>query len=444
MAPITPDTDASTPPTGTPMPVQIPLSAQEPARPSAVGIALKQAREAKSQSIEQVAARLRIRANFLKALEEGDSQALPGHVYALGFVRSYAEYLKLDPIETVQGYKREVDDHAHHAELTFPAASVPRQSSGIPAMVVLGALLLAGLAGWQITQTKTVLIADGISTPPGLSNAGLTVIAGTSDNAASSAPAPIGPAPHIATALLDIARASTSKTPGQDSNPLAPADPIPWPAYVLPSDLVAALNERAAANKAPPTPQRRPQPPAAEVSDRDEAAEVVAAPVRQREPEDPIPSAGNAPKPAAKVASQSVPAKIPSPRSDTGTTRVASLDPSRLPPIPPTMPATLGATNGGNAYGQANSDARIVIAAKTDIWIQIRDRNQNDLFTRMLRAGDSYRVPNRPDLLLLTGNAGGLKLTVDGNTIASLGSDGAVRRDIALNADDLLARATPQ
>ena len=59
------------------------------------------------------------------------------------------------------------------------------------------------------------------------------------------------------------------------------------------------------------------------------------------------------------------------------------------------------------------------------------------LLTRVLRAGDSYRVPDRPGLLMETGNAGGLEITVDSETIPDLGPKGAVRRGIALDADSL-------
>jgi cytoskeleton protein RodZ len=44
-------------------------------------------------------------------------------------------------------------------------------------------------------------------------------------------------------------------------------------------------------------------------------------------------------------------------------------------------------------------------------------------------------VPAKPSLLLTTGNAGGTELLVDGTPSASLGGDGAVRRDLPLDAD---------
>ena len=56
-----------------------------------------------------------------------------------------------------------------------------------------------------------------------------------------------------------------------------------------------------------------------------------------------------------------------------------------------------------------------------------------------MRAGDTYEVPNRPGLKLLTGNAGALDILIDGEATPSLGPIGAVRRDISLNAELLRA-----
>jgi hypothetical protein len=84
-------------------------------------------------------------------------------------------------------------------------------------------------------------------------------------------------------------------------------------------------------------------------------------------------------------------------------------------------------------YGVGNTGARIVLRATQEAWVQVRDSDDNLLLTRLLRAGDSYRVPNRPGLTMLTGNAGGLEITVDGNRLGSLGSVGKVRRDVPLD-----------
>ena len=71
--------------------------------------------------------------------------------------------------------------------------------------------------------------------------------------------------------------------------------------------------------------------------------------------------------------------------------------------------------------------------------MQVRDNDGNVIWTRILRAGDSYRVPNRSGLTLLTGNAGALEVRVDGKAAPPLGAEGAVRRNIVLDPEKLAA-----
>jgi cytoskeleton protein RodZ len=76
-----------------------------------------------------------------------------------------------------------------------------------------------------------------------------------------------------------------------------------------------------------------------------------------------------------------------------------------------------------------------VLRANADSWVQVRDRAGQVLLNRILHAGETWDVPARPNLLLTTGNAGGTDLMVDGAASASLGSNGAVRRDLPLDPD---------
>lgn len=70
-----------------------------------VGEILRRTRVHYGQSLEDVEIILRIRAAQLQALEEGRIDLLPGRVYAIGFVRSYAEYLGLDGEKMVNLFK---------------------------------------------------------------------------------------------------------------------------------------------------------------------------------------------------------------------------------------------------------------------------------------------------------------------------------------------------
>lgn len=90
--------------------------------------------------------------------------------------------------------------------------------------------------------------------------------------------------------------------------------------------------------------------------------------------------------------------------------------------------------------GSLASDAagHIVLEAKADSWVEVRDPESNaTLMARLLRAGDVYRIPDKPGLKLSTGNAGGLTVMIDGQAAPPLGKDGIVRRGIALDPEAL-------
>ena len=119
----------------------------------------------------------------------------------------------------------------------------------------------------------------------------------------------------------------------------------------------------------------------------------------------------------------------------------------------PASPAEAGSGSGGrpSAVGSAmaavpavtdpapNPPGEVVIRATADSWIQIRDARQSVLLTRVLKAGESCRAPDRPGLSLRTGNAGGLEITVDGVPAPPIGGRGMVRRNVALDGHALLA-----
>ncbi len=96
------------------------------------------------------------------------------------------------------------------------------------------------------------------------------------------------------------------------------------------------------------------------------------------------------------------------------------------------------ASTGGQSEPAAEEPSRIVINAKNNSWIQVRDDVANQmLVTRLLTTGDRYEVPNRPGLILLTGNAGALEILVDGTPAPSIGGNGVVRRGVVLEAERL-------
>ncbi len=56
-------------------------------------------------TIQDIEHKLNIRVSHIDAIENGDISELPGKAYAIGFVRSYAEYLGLDSSEIIYLFK---------------------------------------------------------------------------------------------------------------------------------------------------------------------------------------------------------------------------------------------------------------------------------------------------------------------------------------------------
>lgn len=80
---------------------------------------------------------------------------------------------------------------------------------------------------------------------------------------------------------------------------------------------------------------------------------------------------------------------------------------------------------------------KVVLRARLESWVQVTNAKGESVFSRVLRAGETYNVPNETGLMLTTGNAGGIEIVLDGKKLKSLGSVGLVRRDFPLDAKKL-------
>lgn len=70
-----------------------------------IGEALREAREKKQQSLNDISTLLKIREDHLQALEDENFAILPGDAYAIGFIRTYANHLELNSAELVTRFK---------------------------------------------------------------------------------------------------------------------------------------------------------------------------------------------------------------------------------------------------------------------------------------------------------------------------------------------------
>ncbi|HEY5961593.1 MAG TPA: helix-turn-helix domain-containing protein, partial [Polyangiaceae bacterium] len=69
-----------------------------------VGQHLRQQREAKAMSIEEVARATRVPMSSVERLESDQFDELPGEVFVRGFMRSYARAVGLDPDDVLARY----------------------------------------------------------------------------------------------------------------------------------------------------------------------------------------------------------------------------------------------------------------------------------------------------------------------------------------------------
>jgi transcriptional regulator with XRE-family HTH domain len=116
------------------------------------GRKLTEARQQLGLSISEIADRIRVRREFLEALEEMNIKMLPGKAYALAFLRSYARALGLDEKAIVEQFQEE--SSLAREDATKPIRNPKsRPHPERPWMVAAAVLVLAGgFVGWRALQ----------------------------------------------------------------------------------------------------------------------------------------------------------------------------------------------------------------------------------------------------------------------------------------------------
>jgi cytoskeleton protein RodZ len=134
-----------------------------------VGQDLRAARLRRGDDLATVSRALKIRKDYLEAVEEDNFAGLPGKTYAIGFVRSYSGYLGLDSARTVERYKQEIsgrhDEHAY-SDSGFHTEEARRLPYGW--RIVAGIVGLALIYGvWHLVTAGPT--AQTVPAPPSLS-----------------------------------------------------------------------------------------------------------------------------------------------------------------------------------------------------------------------------------------------------------------------------------
>lgn len=324
-----------------------------------VGKTLRRAREGMKLTLEDVSSGINVRVAQLQSIEDDRIDQLPGMTYAVGFVRTYAQFVKLDAKEMVATFKAEhAGEEAAKTSLNF---TDPISEDKLPGPMLIGAAafgIVVLVLGWSLMSSDD----EGIE---------------LADN--------IPPAPVVGTASGQPTLADSRPLSGYDTGVIQSAD-----------------SSAAAAGEAATTTTTTTTAPAG----NDNAAPTVA------------------------TSAADVPAAAP---ADTGMVvrPMPAQRPVAVAPVPDIPPQMITVKRG---------KTRVVLEANQKSWVQVSDASGKTVYKKVMAAGEQFFVPDLPGMTMVTSNAGGLNILVDGAPVAGFGKPGEIVRGIQLDADDLKKR----
>ena len=164
-----------------------------------IGAALRDAREQRAMSLDDVAQVTKIRVATLSAIESNQRDGLPEAFYLRSFVRAFARAVGMDPDDTVRKYFEQLEPAAPiENTATSPVEQLKQVALARDAIarddrpsvggqwLVIVILLVASLMGYRVIQSRARL-PHPVSSPPTLTSRPLEI--GTT----GSLPHPVSP-----------------------------------------------------------------------------------------------------------------------------------------------------------------------------------------------------------------------------------------------------------
>lgn len=129
-----------------------------------IGDYLREVRESLELDPRDIGQRLNIRAKYLTALEEGRIDAMPGKIYARGYLQNYAEFLGLDKEEIAEAFDR-LNGEGARVRYFVPE---PTERNYQPGMVVVGLAIIAVLTVYYYwyENHNTSAVPDSVRVSP--------------------------------------------------------------------------------------------------------------------------------------------------------------------------------------------------------------------------------------------------------------------------------------
>ncbi len=122
-----------------------------------IGATLREARLRARIDIGEVEARTKIRAKYLRAIENEEWDLLPGPVYARSFLRTYGDFLGLDSRMLVEEFRRRYEGPSDHDLRPISSRSRERSDRGplLPSWAVIGLVLVAVVVALAIIGSNS-------------------------------------------------------------------------------------------------------------------------------------------------------------------------------------------------------------------------------------------------------------------------------------------------
>lgn len=421
-----------------------------------VGAQLRRARLERDEDLDEVAEYLRIRSAYLFGIEQGDLSPMPGRTYALGFLRSYADYLGFDGEDLIAQIKSSVEDLTDRTRFRIRS---PLPESRLPKtpILVLSLAMIAGIySGWSYLNRSSQMVIETVSEVPNslrtLALESLPEDATETGPAAAPETVPWVAEPERSATPPDptpeIASDSPGVLPGGADAALADAGSnagVADPRAAAPADMPAARLGDARGGALPATPETGAEPEAGPAvggkvgqagGDATTSDRAALPPMAQGQPVAPAAADFEVARAGASPAAAGDGGNVEGATDPAGAVAPAGEVLARF--LDPTVRAPKEAPQ---VYEAVNGDARVILRAREVSWIQVSSPSGDYLRALTLGPEESFLVPDRPDLELWTGNAGGLEIIVDGAPVAPLGAVGQVVRNVSLDPDRL--RATP-
>lgn len=129
-----------------------------------LGEILKSARKKKEITLDQAEEETKVRVKYLRALEEGRYDELPGNVYTLGFLVKYLDFLELDKGKFIQRFKMEYSETVKEKRL-MPNRRMKEPFfflTGKTVMILAVFLAIVGILGYIIYNVRAITTAPNL------------------------------------------------------------------------------------------------------------------------------------------------------------------------------------------------------------------------------------------------------------------------------------------